>query len=191
MGRTAAYPRIHPKAPTANLVSKQVLTSLGGQILLTSGFQLVVFFYVRAQEWYKPPTIHVDKLKIKNYENTALFLISSFQYILVAAVFCVGPPYRQSIPSNTWLLVTFIGLIAFSAYTLFATSGSVYKLLQLVHIPREFHLELALLVIVNCVLSYLWEKQWAVPIAKWMGRNLRRWRKKHGKVYKSVARDVR
>lgn len=51
MGRTEPYPRIHPKRPTANLISKKVLTSLIGQIAITSAFQFFIFFFVRAQSW--------------------------------------------------------------------------------------------------------------------------------------------
>lgn len=51
VGRTEAFPRIHPKRPTANLISKKVLTSLIGQIVITSGFQIITFFHVRAQSW--------------------------------------------------------------------------------------------------------------------------------------------
>lgn len=189
MGRTAPFPRIHTKRPTANLVSKQVLTSLCGQIIITSGIQLLVFFYIRAQPWYKEPKINPDKLKIKNYENTALFLISSFQYILVAAVFCVGPPYRKPIHTNALLLLTLIALGGFSLYTMFASSGPVYKLLQLVDLPREFHLELTLLVLANIAVSYVWEKHLCVPLAKAIGRTLKRFKTRksnEGKIYKSI-----
>lgn len=100
MGRTLPYPKIHPKRPTASLVSKKVLTSIIGQILLNSAFQIFVFVWVRQQSWYTEPDVDNDKLETFNYENTALFLISCFQYILVAGVFSVGPPYRKPIYTN-------------------------------------------------------------------------------------------
>lgn len=100
MGRTAPYHRLVPKRPTANLISKRVLTSLIGQILIHVGFQLFVFMLVRRQSWYEPPEINIDELEIENAENTSLFLISSFQYLVVAVVFSVGPPYRKTIFTN-------------------------------------------------------------------------------------------
>lgn len=51
MGRTLPYPKIHPKRPTASLVSKKVLTSIIGQIVINSVFQIVVFVWVRQQPW--------------------------------------------------------------------------------------------------------------------------------------------
>lgn len=52
MGRADGCARIHKKRPTANLMSKKVLTSLIGQVLVQITFQTVLFFNVRAQPWY-------------------------------------------------------------------------------------------------------------------------------------------
>ena len=55
---------------------------------------------------YTPPPSMDDPnredlhLKSANDENTVLFLVSCFQYVLVAAVFSVGPPYRKSMWTN-------------------------------------------------------------------------------------------
>ncbi|CAG8667710.1 5684_t:CDS:10, partial [Acaulospora morrowiae] len=102
MGRTEPYPRIYPKRPTASLVSKKVLTSLIGQILIQSGFQFFVYMLLHAQPWWKEPVIIPDKGNIKSFENTTLFLLSCFQYILIAVVFSVGPPYRKPMITNGW-----------------------------------------------------------------------------------------
>jgi cation-transporting ATPase 13A3/4/5 len=55
VGRTLPYPKIHPKRPTASLVSKKVLTSIIGQIVINSLVQMVVFVWVRQQPWYVIP----------------------------------------------------------------------------------------------------------------------------------------
>jgi cation-transporting ATPase 13A3/4/5 len=51
MGRTLPYPRIYPKRPTASLVSKKVLSSIIGQIVIMSIVQGWAYVWVRAQEW--------------------------------------------------------------------------------------------------------------------------------------------
>ncbi|EGU11382.1 Ca-transporting ATPase [Rhodotorula toruloides ATCC 204091] len=195
MGRTEPFPRIHPKRPTANLISKKVLTSLVGQIVLTSGFQLFTFLWIRSRDWYSPPIIDPDQLDIVSYENTSLFLLSSFQYILVAAVFCVGPPYRKPIYSNRWLVAALLALSTFSLYTLFMpTSSPVFALLQFIALPHEFHLELLLIILANVALSWALEHFAAMRIARWIGDMQRRWRrmrgrrKESGKAYKAISR---
>lgn len=50
------------------------------------------------------PNREDQHLNATNYENTVLFLVSCFQYVLVAAVFNIGPPYRKSMWTNGELI---------------------------------------------------------------------------------------
>jgi len=100
MARTLPYPHIHRKRPTANLVSKKVLVSMLGQVIICAVAQAFTFIYTRAQPWYEPPVVDPDELNVQNPENSALFLVSAFQYLIVAAAFSAGPPYRQRMYTN-------------------------------------------------------------------------------------------
>lgn len=100
MGRTQPADKIHPKRPTASLVSKKVLVSLVGQIVIELLFQLFVFMHVRLQPWFIPRAEERASDDIPCYENTVLYLLSCFQYITIAVVFSVGPPYRKRMATN-------------------------------------------------------------------------------------------
>ena len=118
MGWTGAYPVICRKRPTASLVSRKVLTPLLGQIALCIVVQLLAFQAVREEPWhvssrlschvisiltqnrYIPPKLRRKKPHIENSENTALFLVSCYQYILSGIVLSIGPPFRQSMLDN-------------------------------------------------------------------------------------------
>ncbi|GAB1209045.1 hypothetical protein APSETT445_007810 [Aspergillus pseudonomiae] len=50
---------------------------------------------------FKPPEIDLDNSNIENSENTALFLVSCFQYTLASVVLSVGPPFRKPMRSNS------------------------------------------------------------------------------------------
>jgi len=178
-------------------MSKKVLTSLIGQIVLTSGFQVFTFLFIRSRDWYTPPVIDPDELDITSYENTSLFLLSSFQYILVAAVFCVGPPYRKPLYSNRWLVAALVALSSFSLYTLFMTPDAwTFRLLEFIELPHEFHLELLLIILANVGLCWVFEDAAAQRVAKWIGDAQRKWRrmrgtrKAGGKAYKAISRCV-
>ncbi|KAJ2779083.1 hypothetical protein H4R18_004211 [Coemansia javaensis] len=142
MGRTPAYDQIAPKRPTASLMSKKVLTSLFGQILLNSGIQAIVFRLVKRSDGYTPPTrddpADVDTLLIRSFENTALFLASSFQYVIVACVFSIGPPYRQSNLRNVGLVATCALLVLFTVFLTLQPSDWAMEVLELVGLSTAF-----------------------------------------------------
>lgn len=49
---------------------------------------------------FRPPQVDLENTNIENSENTALFLFSCFQYILISVVLSVGPPFRKPMTSN-------------------------------------------------------------------------------------------
>lgn len=178
MGRTLPYPSIHPKRPTANLVSKKVLTSIIGQTIICSAIQFFVFFDVRHQPWYESPEVNLDKLETRNYENSAIFIVSCFQYVLVALVFSVGPPYRQPLYTNVLFLLTLVVLFTCAIIILFLPSGAVFDLLELMPFPWSYHLKLLGIVIVNVVVSLTFEVCFTRKSFHILIRNLRNTQRK-------------
>lgn len=100
MGWSGPAPRLHQKRPTADLVSRKVLTPLLGLMAICVGVQGAAYVMVKKQDWYKPPKVHYDEPNIKNSENTALFLTSCFEYIFSAVILNAGPPFRERIRRN-------------------------------------------------------------------------------------------
>jgi cation-transporting ATPase 13A3/4/5 len=52
VGWSGPYPVLSKKRPTANLVSRKVLTPLLGQMVIAILIQAAAFLIVREQEWY-------------------------------------------------------------------------------------------------------------------------------------------
>ncbi|TRM69338.1 hypothetical protein BD626DRAFT_390522 [Schizophyllum amplum] len=198
MARTLPYPQVHPTRPTASLVSKKVLSSIIGQIILTGAVQVWAFLWVRGQDWYTPPDDSGPKedgnnLKSHNYENSVLFLMSSFQYILVAAVFSIGPPYRKPMYTNGWLVAGLLVLTAFNVIVLMAPPEPIVDLLDLMTLPMTARSTLLVAAVVNVVACVAFEQWGAGLVAQGIGKVLPalrgprgRTRMREGKTYKAV-----
>ncbi|WFD25838.1 hypothetical protein MNAN1_000805 [Malassezia nana] len=194
MARTRPYPTLHTKRPTANLVSKKVLLSMVGQVVICALFQVLTFWLTRRQPWYEPPPLDPDELNVVNAENSALFLVSSFQYLTVAAVFSVGPPFRQPMYTNPMLVASLSMLSLLSLYFLFMRSGFFFELMGLVDFPPLFHWQLFAVVVLNTMASFVFESYLMAPtlqFIKWIQRFYRgqrheKARKHHQKTYKAV-----
>ncbi|TKS80093.1 putative cation-transporting ATPase 13A3 [Collichthys lucidus] len=103
------------------------------QILTCLVFQVLAFLLVRQQSWYEKWTPQSDACNvsssglshslnvtsphdhknIRNYENTTLFYVSSFQYLAVAIVFSKGKPFRQPSYKNWPFMLSCICLYIF------------------------------------------------------------------------------
>ncbi|KAJ1562013.1 hypothetical protein HK096_002457 [Nowakowskiella sp. JEL0078] len=101
MGYSKAHKKVYQKPPTAKLVSRGVLTSLITQVIIQMSFQLGSVIWIQRQEWYKKPDTDVERKRFNCMENSVVFLVSCFQYLIVALVVSTGSPHRESIWANS------------------------------------------------------------------------------------------
>jgi len=193
MGWTGPFPVLCKKRPTANLVSRKVLTPLLGQIAICILIQAVGFQAVRRQLWFIPPHLDREKSNVENSENTTLFLISCYEYILSGIVLSVGPPFRQSMANNLPFVVTIVVTLLFSSYMLFDPSEWLAKFMQLTYMSWDFRLFILMLGIGYIALAWTSENYVLPRLAKYIGV-LQTWvtrSPKQRKTYKLVIEEMR
>ncbi|KAI9677560.1 MAG: hypothetical protein M1817_006514 [Caeruleum heppii] len=194
MGWTGACPIMARKRPTASLVSRKVLMPLIGQILLCVAVQTIGFEAVRRQPWFLPPKLSHKKSNIENSENTTLFLVSCYQYILSGVVLSVGPPFRRSMTGNVPFVVTIVVTFLFATYLLLDPALWLQRFMQLTYLSRAFKLYLLMLALGWFACSWLAEKYVLPRLAKVVGRAKQRLRPKHQhqrKQYKLLQEEMR
>uniref|UniRef100_A0A669PTM4 Polyamine-transporting ATPase 13A3 n=1 Tax=Phasianus colchicus TaxID=9054 RepID=A0A669PTM4_PHACC len=161
MSLNPAWKELVARRPPSGLISGPLLCSVLSQIIICLVFQTVGFLWVKQQPWFERWTPESDACNIldatnissahsgnetlddehniKNYENTTLFFISSFQYLIVAIVFSKGKPFRQPCYKN-------------------CNSHFNYCVYVLVCVPYEWRLRILIIVIVNAIVSVLMEE---------------------------------
>ncbi|OAP56697.1 hypothetical protein AYL99_08809 [Fonsecaea erecta] len=193
MGWTGAYPVLSKKRPTASLVSRKVLTPLLGQIVLSVLVQLVAFETVQQQPWYIPPRLDKEKSNVDNSQNTALFLVSCFQYTLSSVVLSVGPPFRQSLATNVPFCVTIVTALLISLYMLLDPAKWLANFMDLTEMTADYEVFLLGLAVAGFAIAYLAERYFFPLLAKFIGRLKARLRPEHPKKrkqYKLIAEDI-
>ncbi|XP_059164770.1 polyamine-transporting ATPase 13A3-like isoform X2 [Physella acuta] len=156
--RTAPYDELVRERPLVSLLSLSPIMGIVSQMLLVIAAQTFMYFYIKEQPWFVPFKDNEDD-DYTCYENAAVFLMSAYQYIILAITFAKGAPYRKSIFSNWWLLANFAVTLAGAVWiTMYPTEG-LADLMQLKLIPsikyRAFFIGIAF---IQFVLSYVVEK---------------------------------
>lgn len=193
MGWTGPFPVLCRKRPTANLVSRKVLTPLLGQIAICILIQAVAFQAVRRQPWFIPPHLDRERSNIENSENTTLFLVSCYEYILSGIILSVGPPFRQSMSHNSPFVVTIVVALLFSSYMLFDPSDSLAKFMQLTKMSWDFRSFILALGVGYIALAWTSENFVLPRLAKYLGilkTSITR-KPKQRKAYKLVLEQMR
>ncbi|XP_043429813.1 polyamine-transporting ATPase 13A2 isoform X5 [Prionailurus bengalensis] len=75
-------------------------------VALVAGVQLGGYFLTVAQPWFVPLNKTVPAPdNLPNYENTVVFSLSSFQYLILAAAVSKGAPFRRPLYTNVPFLM--------------------------------------------------------------------------------------
>ncbi|KPP76847.1 putative cation-transporting ATPase 13A3 [Scleropages formosus] len=168
MSLNPAWKQLVAQHPPSGLISGPLLLSVLTQILVSLGFQVLCFLSVQHQSWYEKWTPASDACNttglkilpthnataghnhssknIMNYENTSLFYVSCFQYLVVAIVFSKGKPFRQPSYKNC-------------------------KCHKIVCVPVQWRLMLVIIILVNTGLSVLMESAidlWGAKCLSWL-----------------------
>uniref|UniRef100_A0A2K5HSG0 Polyamine-transporting ATPase 13A2 n=1 Tax=Colobus angolensis palliatus TaxID=336983 RepID=A0A2K5HSG0_COLAP len=106
MSRTGPALALGRVRPPGALLSVPVLSSLLLQVALVTSVQLGGYFLTLAQPWFVPLNRTVPAPdNLPNYENTVVFSLSSFQYLILAAAVSKGAPFRRPLYTNVPFLV--------------------------------------------------------------------------------------
>uniref|UniRef100_A0A3P9HUF5 Polyamine-transporting ATPase 13A3 n=1 Tax=Oryzias latipes TaxID=8090 RepID=A0A3P9HUF5_ORYLA len=176
MSLNPAWKDLVPRRPPSGLISGPLLFSVLTQILICLGFQIITFVWVQKQAWYTVWTpftdvcnhssqlnvselnnTELDEHNIQNFENTSLFYVSSFQYLIVAVVFSKGKPFRQPSYKNWPFVLSTVGLYIFLLFILFHPVESIDETLEIVCVPFEWRVKLFLIILINAAVSVLVE----------------------------------
>uniref|UniRef100_A0A0K0E871 Cation-transporting ATPase n=1 Tax=Strongyloides stercoralis TaxID=6248 RepID=A0A0K0E871_STRER len=136
-GATPACNRISKTPPPTRLLSLGSILSILGQLTIIGMFQMFTFIYVSYQSWFIPYSAPItasveDK---RSQQGTAVFCVSTFQYITLAIIYSKGKPYRKSILSNRWLMISLITMSLISVYITLNPANIVIEYMEFDPIP--------------------------------------------------------
>jgi magnesium-transporting ATPase (P-type) len=109
-------------------------------------------------------------------DNTALFFVSSFQYLITCACFSMSKPFRASVFTNPVYVVAFVIMAAWQAYMVLRSNDFSNAVMGLVDLPSNFRHFLAIVIVANFVISFFCERvlvQWFCHV--WEKRDRAKW----------------
>ncbi|XP_072264310.1 polyamine-transporting ATPase 13A3 [Pyxicephalus adspersus] len=174
MSLNPAWKELVAQRPPSGLISGPLLFSVLSQIIICLAFQTMAFLLVKQEPWYEvwsPSSdacnvssgndhkndTELDEHNISNYENTTLFYVSSFQYLIVAIVFSKGKPFRQPSYRNYLFVISVLALYALILFFMLNPIDSIDGFFELVCVPFHWRLVMLFIIIGNALTSLLVE----------------------------------
>uniref|UniRef100_W5MM41 ATPase cation transporting 13A2 n=1 Tax=Lepisosteus oculatus TaxID=7918 RepID=W5MM41_LEPOC len=132
MGRSGPADQLCARRPPASLLAAPVLTSLLLHTLLLVLTQISTLFITKAQDWFVPlnDTV-VGAGNLPNFENTGLFGVTGYQYLIMAIVLSKGHPFRKPLYTNVLFMLVLAVLCAFMSWLVLYPLHGLRQLLSL------------------------------------------------------------
>jgi cation-transporting ATPase 13A2 len=191
MSSSAPYPTLSRKSPTANLVSRKVLVPLIGHMAICIAVQMAVFIAVRRQTWFIAPNPESDSPNIRNSENTTLFFVSCFEYVLAGMILNQGPPFRERWTKNVPFIATISIALIVNTYMVLGPAHWLLELMEITPISRGFSLFILGLGFVYVSISLFCEAKLFKEIVRYLGHIHRHiFGEKERKAYKLISEQM-
>ncbi|XP_078697010.1 polyamine-transporting ATPase 13A3-like isoform X3 [Branchiostoma floridae x Branchiostoma belcheri] len=158
MGWQEAYPKLVPQRPLGSLMAPVNLFSVLSHVVLMIAVQVGTFLYLKQQPWFVPLKPDPKSDNILCYETTVVFSVSSYLYIILAAAFSKGRPYRRPLYTNYVFMMSLVMLLGFSTLLLLHPFTPLAKFIEL-KVDMPFHFRLILLGIISayCIIVFVVE----------------------------------
>ncbi|KAM9505795.1 polyamine-transporting ATPase 13A2 isoform 1-T1 [Salvelinus alpinus] len=159
MGKGGPSTELHPQRPPASLLALPVLASLTLHTLLLILGQVSALLITTSQDWFVPLNSTMSgAANLPNLEDTSVFDLSGYQYIIMAVVVTKGYPYKRPLYYNVVFVCVLLVLFALMSWLVLAPMPFLRKLLKLYDIPdMNFKILLVALAALNFVFCFLLE----------------------------------
>lgn len=157
LSQAKAWPQLTNRKPSGSLLATSMLVSITGVAFLQFVFMMLAVGLVLLYGFPQADGSTIDLPK-PGAVNSAVFLVSNFQYLIVCLSFSEGSPFRESVFKN-WVFLSITGLVlAADLYLLLVPAPLLSSLLQLYSFPSQFKLALLLLITANAAFTLVYEK---------------------------------
>lgn len=186
--------KLYKIPPQSRLASAKPIVSMLGQAILGFLAQTTIYLTLHSKSWYQPPEFDPENLTLNDMDNTALFRVSIFTYIIAGITYSLGPPHKELLCFN-WILAPALAILSvFAFYFLFLTSGPFFNLFGFVDMPKHFRWIIFGVVIAQFVVTLVFEFTAVAVVAKVMAKPFnaaaKRLGRKSKKPYKAVEKAI-
>uniref|UniRef100_A0AAX7SZW7 Cation-transporting P-type ATPase N-terminal domain-containing protein n=1 Tax=Astatotilapia calliptera TaxID=8154 RepID=A0AAX7SZW7_ASTCA len=159
MGRGGPSEELYPSRPAASLLALPVLGSLFIHTCMIALGQLAALFITTSEEWYIPlNATEVGTANLPNFENTCVFDISGFQYIIMSVVVTKSYPHKKPLYHNMVFLILLFVQFGVTTWLVLYPGAVFSRLLQLYNISdMNFKLLLVSLAALNFLICFVVE----------------------------------